>query len=291
MNLQARFDLAKQASASQAISEKAELFDRFPVREIEKRSWIEAWDDVAQLRNNLCHFWGTDSLDNIEVTLSARKTNQNESFSAAQLAWARQAIRLSNGCETASFSKTKIEKHFDELHALTVAPEEARKVPLVLGKMGIRFVVVKHLSKTKIDGAAIWIDRKTPLIALSLRYDRVDNFWHTLMHELAHIFHKDKSVVDVDMENAPDIEAEVRANKTASDWLIEDGLITSFARRMGKRISRASVIQFSNVHNIHPGIVVGQLHHRKKLDFKKLRALLVQTRKIVVENSISDGWE
>jgi HTH-type transcriptional regulator/antitoxin HigA len=291
MNLQSQYDLAKEANVSDSIAEKAELFDRFPVREIEKRGWIEPWDEVEDLKNSLCHFWDSKSIDSLELSFSARKTNQNEAFNMAQMMWVQRAIKISKACVTDSFSKSKIQKHLSELHALTVAPSETRKVASVLAKMGIRFVVVKHLSKTKIDGAAIWIDSKTPLIALSLRYDRIDNFWHTLMHELAHVFYKDKTVVDVELEKSPDLEIENRANATSSNWLIPNELIESFARRMGNRISKSSVIQFSNLHNIHPGIVVGQLHHRKKLDFKKLRKFLESTRQIVVEHSISDGWD
>jgi len=291
MNLQAQFDLAKEAHVSDSIAEKAELFDRFPVREIKNRGWIDSWDDVAELNSSLCQFWESDSLENIELAFSARKTNQEEAFNMAQMMWVQRAIRISKACVTDSFSKKKIQKYLGDLHALTEAPSETRKVATVLAKMGIRFEVVKHLKKTKIDGAAIWIDSKTPLIALSLRYDRIDNFWHTLMHELAHIFYKDKTVVDVEMEKSPDVDSENRANATSSNWLIPEELIESFARRMGNRISKSSVVQFSNLHNIHPGIVVGQLHHRKKLDFKKLRRFLESTRQIVVEHSISDGWD
>ena len=291
MNLQAQFDLAKEAQVSDSIAEKAKLFDRFPIREIKKRGWIDSWSNVSELNQSLCQFWESDSLDSIELAFSARKTNQDEAFSMAQMMWVQRAIRLSKACVTDSFSKTKIQKHLAELHALTVAPSETRKVATVLAKMGIRFVVVKHLSKTKIDGAAIWLDSKTPLIALSLRYDRIDNFWHTLMHELAHVFFKDKTVVDVELEKSPDIEIESRANATARNWLISNELIESFARRMGNRISKSSVIQFSNLHNIHPGIVVGQLHFRKKLDYGKLRKFLEPIRQIVVEHSIADGWD
>jgi len=291
MNLQTQFDLANESLVSSSIEKKAKLFEQFPVREVCKRGWIDDWDDADELTEKLCEFWEKTSLEKIELAFAARKTNQDENFTMSQMMWIQQAVRLSRNCDVVLFSKKKLEKHIDELHSLTVHPNEIRRVPEVLAKMGIRFVIVKHLVKTKIDGAAIWIDSKTPLIALSIRYDRIDNFWHTLMHELAHVYFKDKTVIDIELENSPDIESENRANETASNWLIEPGLIGSFARRVGPRFSRSNIIQFSNLHSIHPGIVVGQLHHHKKLDYKKLRAFLVSIRSTVVNHSVSDGWE
>jgi HTH-type transcriptional regulator/antitoxin HigA len=53
-------------------------------------------------------------------------------------------------------------------------------------KNGIHFVVEKHLKHTHLDGAAIKLPDGSPLVAVTLRYDRLDNFWLTLSHELAH---------------------------------------------------------------------------------------------------------
>lgn len=56
-----------------------------------------------------------------------------------------------------------------------------------LAKHGIPLVVVPHLPKTYLDGAALKLGDGTPVIGLTLRYDRVDNFWFCLLHELAHV--------------------------------------------------------------------------------------------------------
>ena len=52
---------------------------------------------------------------------------------------------------------------------------------------GIRFVVLRHLSWTYLDGAALRGPDRAPVVALSLRHDRLDHFWFSLTHELAHI--------------------------------------------------------------------------------------------------------
>ena len=52
---------------------------------------------------------------------------------------------------------------------------------------GIRFVVEPQLEGTYLDGAAFLLEDKLPVIAMTLRYDRLDNFWFVLFHEIAHI--------------------------------------------------------------------------------------------------------
>ena len=57
----------------------------------------------------------------------------------------------------------------------------------LLSKNGIPLVIVQHLPKTYLDGAALRLGDGRPVIALTLRYDRIDNFWFCLLHELAHV--------------------------------------------------------------------------------------------------------
>ena len=52
---------------------------------------------------------------------------------------------------------------------------------------GIHFVTEKHLQHTHLDGAALRHPDGSPIVALTLRRDRLDNFWFVLFHELAHI--------------------------------------------------------------------------------------------------------
>jgi len=56
-----------------------------------------------------------------------------------------------------------------------------------LRKIGIKVVIERHLPKTFLDGAAILEDKDNQIIGITLRYDRLDSFWFTLMHEVAHV--------------------------------------------------------------------------------------------------------
>jgi len=56
-----------------------------------------------------------------------------------------------------------------------------------LARHGIVLVIAPHLTNTYLDGAAMRLDDGAPVIGLSVRYDRLDNFWFCLLHELAHV--------------------------------------------------------------------------------------------------------
>jgi len=56
-----------------------------------------------------------------------------------------------------------------------------------LKKFGIKLIIERHLPKTYLDGATILTEKNNPIIGITIRYDRLDNFWFTLMHELAHV--------------------------------------------------------------------------------------------------------
>jgi HTH-type transcriptional regulator/antitoxin HigA len=128
---------------------------------------------------------------------------------------------------------------------------------------GIHFVIIPHLSKTYLDGGAFWINNN-PVIALTLRYDRIDTFWFTLLHELAHIYHDHKTVhVDQLFEREAEDSGreEVLANQQAAEWLIPPLEFKGFIDSNRPRISRKSIVEFSEKINRHPGIVIGQLMH------------------------------
>jgi len=61
-------------------------------------------------------------------------------------------------------------------------------VPAFLADKGIAFVIEKHLARTYLDGAAMLSREGYPIIAMTLRHDRWDNFWFVLLHEIGHIF-------------------------------------------------------------------------------------------------------
>src|ERR1017187_3900074 len=108
------------------------------------------------------------------------------------IAWLYRARQLGRALKVqGKFSAASLNSAVAQLAKLKRDVEEARHIPRVLSESGIRFLIVEPLPHTKIDGVCFWLDAGSPVIALSVRYDRIDWFWPTLMHEIAHVKNKD----------------------------------------------------------------------------------------------------
>ena len=144
-------------------------------------------------------------------------------------------------------------------------------------------VLVKHLPKTYTDGAAFFMGA-SPIIALTLRYNRLDSFWFSLCHELAHILYGngqtfiDEDVYDTEEEPGEDsITAEEKmADEKAKNWLIESEEYHQFVQNTAPFFSETIVLDFARRQNRHPSIVVGRLQHEGRIPPQNLNKLNVK---------------
>jgi len=182
----------------------------------------------------------------------------------ALLAWQCRIIDLAKkkGKEVVSKYKQKAitNEWLNELAHISIEKDGPQKAVNYLQDSGIRLVIEPHLPQTHLDGAAILLSDGTPIIGMTLRFDRLDNFWFVLFHELVHIMkHLHKGDVesifdDLDVE-AEDIEQE--ADKHAGEVLIpEDKWNTALARYLR---SEDSIEDFAKEIGIHPAIVAGKI--------------------------------
>lgn len=129
----------------------------------------------------------------------------------------------------------------------------------VLAQNGIHLVFQEHLPKTYLDGAAMWgIDRKNPVVGMTIRYDRLDNFWFVLMHELAHVaLHlkdSDKPYFD-DVEGDNKDSKEDEADVMALESLVPESKWTEYLSLL---TTPESVIGLSKKLSVHPSIIAGR---------------------------------
>jgi HTH-type transcriptional regulator/antitoxin HigA len=298
LNLETTYQLS-QVSSDSDISRRARLYEIAPISELVKRRWIEPTNSVDVLESQVLDFYELKSIqDAPTMAAAARKSTDYGATNSAQLAWYCFAKKLAKQIEAPAFGKSKMEKLIPQLKALTGHPQEVRHVPRILNDAGIRFVVVRHLSKSKIDGAAFWLDkaRKQPVVALSMRYDRIDSFWHTLTHEIAHIWYGDDVSIDSDMvgetaaasKSKPDYEQ--RADKFATAMLVDTAELEDFINRVRPLYAKKKIEGFANRIGVHPGIVVGQLQHLEEISFSHSREMLVKVRDVLTSASHTDGW-
>lgn len=292
---QTRWNLALAPEPSDEVKSRALARSRFPIRAMMKRGWIRGADQDASLHGELCRFFGVNDLDSIGNIGFAAKKSTEGSLTGEQMAWLFRVRRIAEEMVPEPYSPEKLQEAVDSFSELRSKVDGVRFVPRLLSKAGVRFVVCEALPGSQIDGVCFWLDRQSPVIALSLRYDRIDNFWFVLRHECAHVLHghgKEAAIIDADLNGdiAASINEEERiANADAAEFCVSAKELNSFYLRKRPFFAEREVMAFAKRMNVHPGLVVGQLQRRMdRYDF--LRKHLVKIRENLGSAMMMDGW-
>jgi len=273
-----RLYLIRQEYDRAEIARKSRLYSLSPVSEMIKRAWIKDTDSVEELEREICAFLEIDSPDQQpNLAANLRQTQSREPEVTAQIAWVKRVEHLARAQNVGEFDRAQVQAALPDLLACAAEAKDVAQVPALLQSLGIHFVIVPHLPYTYLDGAAFTFESH-PVTALTLRYDRVDSFWFTLLHELAHIVagHEGLYLDNLDERNGSDVEAE--ASQLAQDWLIDPEAFAEFVAATKPYFSRAKIVTFAQSQGRHPGIVLGRLHYEQLVPYKNLRTLLLRVK-------------
>jgi HTH-type transcriptional regulator / antitoxin HigA len=138
-----------------------------------------------------------------------------------------------------------------------------------LNKIGIHFKIAEHLQKTYLDGASFISPDGAPVVGLTLRYDRIDNFWFTLFHELAHVklhLSQDPSRAFFDETIRDSRENcdphEVEANQFAWKKMIPETYWKEKILPELSALSRNDILDFAEELKISPAIIAGRIRYQ-----------------------------
>lgn len=250
----------------------------FPIVEMVKRSWISSnllikGNEEEIMRQFISEAGGINAISGLffRKNTSPRQNQKMDFYALA--AWCIRAISLA--CKSPLINKYKNDsldlntlRNIAKLSYLDEGPLLAKEY---LNKLGIHLIAVKHLPKTYLDGASILLEKGTPLIALTIRYDRIDNFWFCLFHELAHVIRhlsRDTRMIiidDLDLrghEPQDQDKIEEEADRIAQEALIPETDWEQFDYNEKK--PEKSVREFAEKLKIHPAIVAGRLRFEKQ---------------------------
>lgn len=306
LELQRKFDLAVARIGNKpdpSRANRATLFGDLPIAAMAKRGWISVEDiqNMKDVEKELVRFFRVETSDEIEVLPhAAKKTMVNTQTTPAQLAWLYRVKSIAEEQMVPKYSEAALDRAILKLRALMIAPEEVRQVPRVLAECGIRFVIVESLPSAKIDGVCFWLDENSPVVGLSIRYDRIDNFWFVLRHELEHVKRRHglatNSVnLDIELEgenagqgvNVPTEERD--ANIAAQEFCVPVAKMDAFVARKAPFFSERDFLAFAKILGVHPGIVAGQLQH-KTGRYDRFRQYLEHIRVNLGTGVAIDGW-
>jgi HTH-type transcriptional regulator / antitoxin HigA len=294
MNLESQYQLSQSRVPNEAIAKRAQIYGRFPVKEMQKRGWLGRISSLSAIENQLKDYFRIPTLDaEIRIAHAAKKTSYDK-VSMLQVAWLMRARQLLAEIELQPYAASELGRLHKDLRACVEEPTAAANVPALLANAGIQLLIIQPLPGSKIDGACFWID-ENPVIVLTLRYDRHDIFWHALFHELNHIEHgegKTDPIVDSNMmrECSGGPEMEKRANRAAASRLISEAQMETFINECGPYFSVRAILNLASKANVHPGIVVGQLQHRELVAWSSLNSLKTTIRDLIVPFALTDGF-
>lgn len=299
LNLQRSYDLALARDPDPGISRRARLQSSYPIREMIRRGWVSD-ADPANLELQMARFFDGSTAEDIPHLPFAGKKPRYAEVPPPQLAWVFRVRQIARSITVAEYSSKKLKAALPKLRQLLTNPEAIRDVPRILAGCGVRFVLVEALPQGKIDGACLWLDPDSPAIGMSLRYDRIDNFWFVLRHEIEHVLQEHGQadaigIVDeldgnrsaVDGPGLP--EEELIANRASAGFLVPQDELVEFIVERNPYISERDVLSFAKRFDVHPGLIVGQIHSRTGR-YEFLRRYLVKIRQFIVPAAITDGW-
>lgn len=254
----------------------------FPVKEMHKFGWFpdytgKTWTEVKMYAEDMLQSF-LQGFKNKKIHAYNRagfKPDAQLDDNALHV-WRCKTLNDSEKKKLPKFDIDDLSKEFtSSLAKLSQFPDGPKMAIDLLEKRGIAVVINSHLPKTYLDGAALLDRNGNPVIGLTLRHDRLDNFWFTLFHELGHVkLHLDANPDGFfdDSESGDNSEKEHAANEFALDSLIpkqqwismRDSITkTSEIRKEAKRLA------------IHPAIIAGRL--RKEFQsYSKYRTLIGQ---------------
>jgi HTH-type transcriptional regulator/antitoxin HigA len=253
-------------------------WQRFPLAAMAKCGWI------AKQPNLLRH--AEDIMRDLirraggEHVLPAALYRKNDQVRAnakmdpyALKAWCWEVLARANAMPLPSAYKTgTVDRGFLlQVAKLSWSGEGPRLAHEFLAKHGIHLVCVKHLPRTHLDGAALQLADGTPVVGLTLRYDRLDNFWFCLIHELAHIGRhmdgkRDEAFIDdLSLRDVQGVHRDPKEDE-ADEWA-EQALIPEIVWQTScvkDHPSPLAVMELAQQLGIHPAIVAGRIRHETR---------------------------
>lgn len=253
-------------------------WNKFPLKEMSKLGWIPRVRDLAARANeHMMDLIRRAGGPEVAAAVLYRKNDharanaKSDPYALKAWCWRVLAVANENRSQATYKPGTITLEFLREIARLSWSPDGPRLAKEFLGRHGIVLVVMPHLSKTYLDGAALKLGDGTPVIGLTLRYDRVDNFWFCLLHELAHIGRHmegngDSAFVDdLNLRNVPGRRGDAKEAQ-ADEWAEEALIPRDIWEASGIRDNPPSmaVVQFANSLHIHPAIVAGRIRFEQK---------------------------
>lgn len=258
------------------------LYDvkHYPFKQMFYRKWFTGFsgtlnDAVKNSATLIAELYEAAGIGNLQTAFNRRSIRAGASINnyALEIWYARVIIQARNQELQHYFIKEMVtDEWLKNLRMLSTDPQGPFLAINYLKNNGIRVVIEPTLDGTLLDGAALLLDDMYPVIALTLRYDRLDNFWFVLLHELAHVVLHLGNLYNMIFDDLDtDIEGiEKEADAFALNALIPDNVWKKSLVRFSP--SNETIVNQAKSFQIHPALIAGRIRRQtgKYFQFNEL---------------------
>lgn len=271
---------------SKALVKGVSEFPMVIFKEVFQRGWLRFRGTLADakeraellLKDFLCFGTAPHAIPALNRQALRGRSTDN---SLALLAWKTRILRVAATKRLkGKFDPSDVTKEFTHnLVALSRLKDGPRLAIEELENNGIVVVIERHLSKTHLDGAAMRLPSGNPVIGLTLRYDRLDNFFFCLFHELGHVVrHIATGKADLFLDDL-DQDATDKLEEEADEFALRNLLPATDWQRFWQAgdFSVAAVRREAKRLGVHGAILAGRVQ-REKNDYKSLSRIITEAK-------------
>ena len=276
LNIQRGYDeyVARQKREEQLVS-ACKWAHSFPMAKMMEFGWIPVVKSPEEKVKVLFSFFQVsteraweDYYLNQQLKVAFRISLNNTKEPHAISAWLRQGEIQAAEKEACEFSEKTLREAIPSMKSLCAEQPADFAVALqhLCAKAGVKLVYTPCLPKAPINGSTRWIN-DVPCIQMTGRHKRNDIFWFTFFHELGHILlHGKKDIFLEDVEYADkQREKEEEADAFSSRILLSQTEENEIIRQGD--YSADAIRNYAKKFNVHPGIIVGRLQHKRVIPF------------------------
>lgn len=282
-NIPAKFWINKQSryneylariKQEEAIDVAIDWASDFPYLEMSKNEWVPTTRKKEERARNLLSFFGIashrawDSLyleSDLKVAAytSLKQTHESHAISA----WLRQGELQSKYVDASIFDIKKLKSNIPQMRILMIEQpiNFFKQLQTLCLEAGVILLYTPKLPKVPLSGSTRWINN-TPLIQLTARYKRNDNFWFTFFHELGHIILHGKKYIS--LENVDFAAADFDKEEEAHQFAIKYTFTKEQEEEVLKHdLTEQKIIDFAKKFNTHPAMIIGRLQHDGHINY------------------------
>lgn len=273
-------DFQYREDAERLFGSDKEWLRKLPVSDMRRFGWLEASPTPSDETKCCLDFFGVESVakwhekyDYLEEAVLFRRSENFDSRPASVAAWLRMGELEAARIKCKRWSPGKFQESLEEVRKLTRKKDPNVFLPRLrelCAACGVALVVARTPSGCPASGATRFLNDRKAMLLLSFRHMTDDHFWFSFFHEAAHLIlhHPHEFMVEGVGDRTAAFEEE--ANEFAQDTIVPDEYVAEMKQLKSRSID---IMRFARKVGVSPGLIVGQLQHRKILSFNQQNRL------------------